>query len=236
MSLDLDIRRALVMMAHPDDPEFSAGGTIALWTRMGVEVGYVIITSGDKGSDDPNANPAELMRIRESEQQAAAARLGVNQVVFLHYRDNELVPTIELRRDLAREICRFRPEAIIAQDPTTVYFGPTGINHPDHRAAGEAVLAAIYPTSRDWLNLPDLRAEGLQPHKVREVLLSGTLNPDYWVDITATIDTKIAALREHRSQIKDPEGLAQRIYERGLVMAEGQPFKYAERFKRIIMP
>jgi len=236
MSLDLDIQRALVMMAHPDDPEFSAGGTIAVWTQAGVEVGYIIITSGDKGTDNPTIDSTALMRIREAEQCAAAARLGVKHVRFLRYRDNELQPTIELRRELAREICRFRPDAVICQDPTTFYFGPTGLNHPDHRAAGEAVLAAIYPTARDWMNLPELKAEGLQPHKVREILLSGTLNPDYWVDITPVIDAKIAALLEHRSQIKDPDGLAQRIYERSRIMAEGQPMEYAERFKRISMP
>lgn len=225
----------MVVMAHPDDPEFTAGGTVAKWAREGKEIIYVICTNGNKGSDDPQMTPERLATIREEEQRAAAKRLGVKKIVFLGYPDGELQPTLELRRDIAREIRRYKPDAVITPDPTTRYFGQTYINHPDHRAAGDAALDAIFPAARDRLSFPELAEGGLEPHKVREVYLSGTTNPDFWVDIGDTIEIKIEALLQHRSQINEPDKLAERIREWGRAMAEGQDMEYAERFKRMIL-
>ena len=194
-------RRAMVIVAHPDDAEFGVAGTVALWVNDGVEVTYVLITDGNKGSNDPTMVPEQLAAIRRQEQRAAAAVIGVKEVVFLGYEDAVLEPTLELRRDLARVIRRYKPDAVICQDPSMRWAGQEYINHPDHRAAGEAALAAIYPAARDPLTFPELLLEGLQPHKVSEVYLMMPTAPDHWIDIGATLDLKLASLREHRSQI-----------------------------------
>ncbi len=233
------IERIMVIMAHPDDPEFGAGGTIARWAREGKEITYVLVTSGDKGTADPNMTPERLMEIREAEQRAAAQRLGVGQVIFLRYRDSEVEPSLALRRDLTREIRRWRPDAVITMNPATYYVDGRYINHPDHRAVGEAALAAIFPTARDHLNFPEQRAEGLEPHKVREVYMTISPDADTFIDITDTIEDKIAALREHRSQFEAFDQLAARVRERAAETAKRarqlgfDVGEYAEAFKRI---
>ena len=234
-----EVERVMVIMAHPDDPEFGAGGTVAKWVREGKQVVYVLVTSGDKGSSDPNMTPQRLAKIREAEQRAAAEKLGVHELVFLGYRDGEVMPTLALRRDLTREIRRWRPDAVITMNPATYYVDGRYINHPDHRAVGEAALAAIFPTARDHLNFPEHRAEGLEPHKVREVYLTISPDADVFIDITDTIEDKIAALREHRSQFGDFEQLAQRVRERAAETAKRarelgfEVGEYAEAFKYI---
>lgn len=197
-------RRAMVIMAHPDDPEFACAGTVALWTAQGTEVVYVLITSGDKGSNDPHMTREELMALREEEERAAARILGVKEVVFLRYPDGELTPTLALRRDLVREIRRYRPDAVIVPDPTRHFWDSGHINHSDHRVAGEVALDAIYPAAGNRRFFPELLVEGFPPHSVREVYVADSTQPNLTVDISATLDLKIAALKEHRSQL-DPD-------------------------------
>ena len=223
-------------MAHADDAEFGFAGTVAKWVRQGKRVTYVLITNGNKGSSDPTMTPERLASIREAEQRSACKVLGVEEVVFLGYPDGELEATLQLRRDLSRVIRRFKPDIALVPDPTTWYFGNEYINHPDHRAAGEAALAAIYPSARDRLTFPELLSEGLEPHNVREVYLTIASNPNVWIDITETIDIKIAALREHRSQLSDPQAVEEMVRRWAEENAAGHEMKYAERFKRIVLP
>jgi LmbE family N-acetylglucosaminyl deacetylase len=225
--------RALVIVAHPDDPEFSVGGTVARWAKEGTQVIYMIVTDGSKGSGSREIAPEDLVRTRQQEQRAAAKVLGVSQVVFLGYPDGETTNSLALRRDLVRQIRLHRPDIVLTHDPTARIFDNSWLNHPDHRAVGDTTLDAIYPLARDRLNFPELEQEGLTPHKVLEILLFSTNEPNLWVDISETIDLKIAALQEHHSQIGDAERLAERIREWGRRRAEGTPYTYAERFRRI---
>ncbi len=227
--------RVLVIVAHPDDPEFSCGGTVAKWVRQGVEVMYLICTNGDKGTADPALTSDKLAEIRAQEQRGAAERLGVQEVIFLGYPDAELVANLELRRKLVRYIRQFRPHTVITSDPTPYYFPSGHLTHPDHRAAGEAALAAVFPSARDRLYFPELLEEGLEPHRVGEVLLAGSLEPDYWVDITDSVEDKIAALREHKSQTGKRKDLGQRLRERAARVAQGKGMAYAEAFKRLTL-
>ncbi len=211
------IKRVLGVFAHPDDPEFFAGGTFARWAAEGVEVLYVLATSGDKGSEDPEMTHERLAALREVEQRNAAAALGVQDVIFLRYPDGELMPTLELRRDITRLIRLKRPDAVVTCDPTVFWFSSGSINHPDHRAIGTAAMEAVFPAARDRLNFIELeRDEGLQTHKVRYIYLAGPAQHNAKVDITAHVETKIRALREHRSQIKEMDAMAERIRQRSL--------------------
>jgi LmbE family N-acetylglucosaminyl deacetylase len=193
-------RRVLVVMAHPDDAEFTAAGTVAWWAQAGAECVYVLCTDGNKGSDDPAMTPQRLAPIRRAEQRAAIAHLGARDVWFLGFEDGVLEPTLALRRAITRAICEWQPDTVICPDPTMRWFGSEYINHPDHRAAGEAALAAVFPSARNRLIFPELFADGLEPHAVSAIYLSATEQPDTWVDITSTMDRKLAALAEHRSQ------------------------------------
>jgi LmbE family N-acetylglucosaminyl deacetylase len=228
----------LVIFAHPDDPEFGTAGTIARWVRGGARVVYVIVTDGSKGSDDPAVTGEQMEQVREAEQLAAAKVLGVSEVVFLGYPDGEIYNTVELRRDLVRQIRLHRPEVVVTHDPTArfvIYNDRVRINHPDHRAVGDTALDAVFPLARDRLNFPEHEREGLAPHKVLDVFLTSTNEPNEWVDITETIEQKIAALWEHHSQIGDPQELAERIRERAREIAKDTPYTYAERFRRITL-
>jgi LmbE family N-acetylglucosaminyl deacetylase len=192
----------LVVMAHPDDAEFSAGGTLARWTGAGARVSYCVCTDGDKGTSDPRRDPRAVAEERIAEQRAAARVLGVEEVVFLGHPVGVLQPTLELRRDIVRVIRRVRPEAVLCSDPTR-RFGPGYINHPDHRAAGDVALDAVYPSARDPLVFPELVEEGLAPHKVTQVFVANPTEPNCLVDISGTLERKLDALRQHRSQITD---------------------------------
>jgi LmbE family N-acetylglucosaminyl deacetylase len=204
-------KRAMAIYAHPDDPEFFSGGTLIRWAQQGYELTYVLVTSGDKGTDDPNMTPQRLGEIREEEQRAAAKCVGATTVIYLRYPDGELEHTLDLRRALTRVIRLQQPEMIVTNDPDTRWFASGGINHPDHRAIGDAVLAAVYPSARDRFTFIELwQDEGLEPHKVKHVYLAGTREPNYKVDITSVLEQKIAAISEHRSQVKDIEGMAKR--------------------------
>lgn len=193
MSFKVDV---LVIMPHPDDAEFGAGGTIAKMTAEGKKVAYVVCTNGDKGTSDRNMIPSELIKIREEEQRQAAAVLGVGRVVFLGKPDQGLENTPELRKELVRQIRTFKPFTVITTDPYQRYMWW----HRDHRQCGEAVMDAIFPYSRDHLAYPDLIAEGLEPHKVSELLLSNPQEPNYEVDISQTAILKLKSISCHKSQ------------------------------------
>jgi LmbE family N-acetylglucosaminyl deacetylase len=230
-------KRVLGIFAHPDDPEFFAGATFARWAAEGAHVMFVVATSGDKGSADPEMTGERLMEIREEEERGAAATLGVKEVIFMRYKDGELQPSLELRRDITRLIRIKKPDIVVTCDPTVFYYGASGINHPDHRAIGEATLDAVYPTARDRLNFPEMeRDEGLSVHKTRQVYLAGTKEPTVRVDVTDYVETKIASLRCHVSQIADMEAMAARIKQRTLdpTAPEDQP-RYIEQFHVITL-
>jgi LmbE family N-acetylglucosaminyl deacetylase len=210
----------MVIVAHPDDPEFFCGGLIARWCAAGTQMSYLILTNGDKGSDNPEMIPEKLIAIRREEQQAAAKILGVQEVIFFNEPDGELRPTLELRQRVVAEIRRWKPDAIIALDPTRYFPGNLRINHADHRAAGEVAVDAIFPAARNRMYHPELLAEGLEPHVVKEVYLSGAEQPNRWVDISEVIETKIKAILCHTSQIKEPDKLPDRIKERSKVIDE----------------
>lgn len=210
----LPIRRVMGIFAHPDDPEFFCGATFARWAAEGAEVTFVLATSGDKGSSDPEMTHERLATIREEEERKAASALGVKEVVFLRYPDGELMPTLDLRRDIVRLLRMKKPEIVVTCDPTVFWYGDSYINHPDHRAIGQSVFEAVYPTARDRLNFIELeRDEGLDTHKTRWLYISGTNQPNKKVDVGAQLDTLVSSLREHKSQISDMDTLPERMRE-----------------------
>jgi LmbE family N-acetylglucosaminyl deacetylase len=210
----------MVIMAHPDDPEFFCGGTVALWSAKGTEVTYLILTNGNKGSDDPDMTPERLATIRQKEQQAAAGVLGVNEVIFFDEPDGELEATLDLRKRVVAEIRRYKPDAVISSDPTRYFFADRYMNHADHRVAGEIVIDAVFPASRNRMYHPELLAEGLEPHTVKEVHLSNPEQANLWVNITEVFETKIQAILCHISQIKEPQELPDRLTERSKAIDE----------------
>ncbi|MHB1988384.1 MAG: PIG-L deacetylase family protein [Acidimicrobiales bacterium] len=199
--------RVLVVVAHPDDVDFGAAGTVAMWTALGCRVTYCIITDGAAGSVDASVDLATLASTRQSEQREAGRAVGVDEVVFLSYPDGKLEPTQDVRRDVSRVIREVRPDRIIAQSPER-NFERIRASHPDHLAAGEATLRAVYPDARNPFAHPELLAAGLQPFEVPEVWLMASPRADQAVDITAAFDQKIAALRAHKSQISDLEEIS----------------------------
>jgi LmbE family N-acetylglucosaminyl deacetylase len=201
----------MVIAAHPDDADFGPAGTSARWIDAGSEGWLVCCTSGDQGGEDPDADPLELAALRETEQRAAAAIIGYAGVTFLHQPDGALANELSLREQLVREIRTFRPDAVFATDPDTLFYKSGGINHTDHRAAGIAAVDAVYPAARNPMAFPWLARSGLAAHRVRRLYLFWSDRSDTWVDVSATLDRKIEALRAHASQIRDPEGLAERI-------------------------
>ena len=205
--------RFMTIAAHPDDAEFGPSGTAARWIDQGSIGWLVCCTSGDAGGEDPDADPLELAALREREQHAAAAVTGYAGVTYLHQPDGALANDLALRELLVREIRTFRPDAVLATDPETVFFGDGGVNHTDHRAAGLAAVDAVYPAARNPMAFPALARSGLAAHVVRRLYLFWSNRPDAWIDISTTIDRKLAALAEHRSQIRDMDALGTRIRE-----------------------
>jgi len=222
--------QVMVVTPHPDDAEFGVAGTVARWTSEGKDVIYVVCTNGDKGTSDPNMKPDELARIREQEQMAAAKLLGVREVIFLRHSDQTLEDTPEFRKEIVRLIRMYKPETVVTTDPYRRY-----IWHRDHRIASRVTLDAVFPYARDFLSYPDLLEEGLQPHKVKEVLLWGSEDSNYRSNITDTFDIKIAALRCHKSQIGDnpSTGLKERLRGRHKMLAQGEDYELAEAFHRV---
>ncbi len=221
---------AIVIVAHPDDIEFSCAGTIARWVQSGSRVAYVLCTSGDVGIAEDGMTREKAIAIREEEQRNAAEIVGVKDVVFLREPDGMLQATIDLRKKLVREIRRFKPEVVICGDPTIVWAGDDYINHPDHRAAATAALDATFPAAGQPHLFEELRDEGINAHKPRKVYVTGWSQTDIYVNITDTIDLKIAALRAHKSQMGDwdPEP---RIKEWAAERAKGKEMEYAEAFR-----
>jgi LmbE family N-acetylglucosaminyl deacetylase len=220
--------RVMVIGAHPDDPEFGCAGTVVKWSRAGKTITYVLLTSGDKGSHDPELHPGRLAGLREEEQQAAARELGVEQVIFLRYPDGVLENTLELRRRLCSIIRQHRPHILFTIDPWRRYQ-----LHPDHRAAGQAALDAIY-SAREWHIFPEQLVGEVGPWRVEEVYLFWTDQADYWEDISQSIETRISALARHASQVGvRMEDLAERVREWTREMGEEPGYDHAEAFKRI---
>lgn len=228
-------KRVLLVAAHPDDPEFSSAGTISSWVKKGIEVIYVLVTSGDKGTPDQGMTRERLSSQREQEQIAAAARAGVTNVQFLRFPDGELTPSLELRGAITRMIRTFKPYAVFTHDPLALFINNEFINHPDHRAVGLATVDAIYPTARDPLQFNEQIREGLEPHKVKELYLWGSEYPNVLVDISDTMQDKIEALKCHVSQIGNPAELADRIKTRTAQTAAPYGAQYAEVFRRVVM-
>jgi len=197
---DSEIERVLVVTAHPDDLDFGAGGTIAQWTAKGIKVSYCICTNGDQGGEDPDVPREEMPKIRQKEQRDAGLALGVTDITFLNYRDGWLEPTIELRKKIVREIRKVRPDRMVIQSPERNW-DRLPASHPDHMAAGEAAIQAVYPDARNLFAFEDLyKEEGLEPWKVKEVWVMSHNSPNHCVDVTETFDKKIAALNAHVSQ------------------------------------
>lgn len=191
ISDDMPARRVMGFFAHPDDPEFFSGATFARWAAEGAAITLVLVTSGDKGSSDPDMTHQRLIEIREAEQRGAAAVLGVEDVIFLRYSDGELQPSLELRRDITRLIRLKQPDIVVTNDPTVFWWGTTGVNHPDHRAIGTATIDAVFPTARDRLNFIELaRDEELDTHKVYQLYLAATASTTTEVDAHNTLKPK----------------------------------------------
>jgi LmbE family N-acetylglucosaminyl deacetylase len=229
-------QKILLVLAHPDDPEFFCGATTARWVKAGHNVSYCVVTCGDKGTKDLSILSDELCSIRQKEQRAAAKVLGVTEVKFLNYPDGYLVPDINLRRDITRVIRTVQPDVMVTCDPQTLFTANSGLNHPDHRAAGQAALDAVFPAARDHLNFPELWTdEKLEPHIVREVWVGGTLQPDVTLDVTEFWEIKIKALYEHKSQIGEPEKLAERMRDRRTADSTPENPRYEEKFRRLIL-
>ena len=203
--------RFMVIAGHPDDADFGPAATAARWIDAGSTGWLVCCTSGDAGGEDPDLDPLELAAIREREQRAAADIVGYAGVSFLHMPDGALVNDLVLREHLVREIRTFRPDAVLATDPTVIFYRDGGVNHTDHREAGIAAVDAVYPAARNPMAFPALARAGLAAHRVRRLYLFWPNEPNVWVDVSATLDRKIAALRAHASQIREPERLEERI-------------------------
>jgi LmbE family N-acetylglucosaminyl deacetylase len=196
---DDEIKRILVVMAHPDDCDFGAGGTIAQWTAKGISVSYCIITNGDQGGEESDVPLEEMAKVRQREQRDAGAALGVSDITFLNHRDGWLVPTIELRKEIVREIRKSKPDRMVIQSPERNY-ERIFASHPDHLAAGETAIQAVYPDARNPYAFTDLKEAGFQPWRVKEVWITSSPTPNHFVDITETFPKKIAALKAHVSQ------------------------------------
>ena len=228
--------RALAVYAHPDDPEISAGGTLARWAEGGAQVWVLITTRGDKGTSDPGADLAALARLRVEETEASTAELGLAGHVHLDYGDGELVDDERLRGQIVRHVRELRPDVVLCPDPTAIFFGDSYVNHRDHRVTGWATLDAVAPAAGNAHYFAEHLTEGLAVHHVPLVYLSGTLEPNCWVDVTDTMERKIDALFRHASQLTETgewfrEFLRQSAEEAG--RAAG--VRYAEGFRRLTL-
>lgn len=225
----------LVVLAHPDDPEFFCGATLARWARHGHHITYQLLTCGDKGFNDStpeSMTPEALCAIRHEEQIAAAKVIGVEAeaIRFMDCPDGYLVPDINLRRDIVRVIRTFKPDILVTCDPQTL-FAVYGINHPDHRAAGQATMDAVFPAAGSPVFFPELLTEGYLPHMPREVWCSLTVQPNVVIDVTDTWQIKLEALLEHKTQIGDVEKFKERMRSRRTEDSTDENPRYEERFR-----
>jgi LmbE family N-acetylglucosaminyl deacetylase len=229
-------QKILVILAHPDDPEFFCGATLARWASAGHWIDYFLITCGDKGANDPQVDPKSLCEERHKEQRAAADIIGVKKVNFMELPDGYLEPSISLRKDIVRIIRTQRPDVLVTCDPQNLYPSATyGVNHPDHRYAGQVVLDAVFPAAGNPLFFPELIQEGLEPWVPREVWVSipAAANVNVTLDVTDTWEVKISALKEHKSQIGDPAKLDERIRSRRTPDSTDENPRYEEKFHLI---
>ena len=203
--------RFMVVVAHPDDADFGPAATAARWIDDGSVGWLVCCTSGDQGGEDPDIDPLVLAGTREEEQREAARIVGYAGVTFLHQPDGALANDLALRELLVREIRTFRPDAVLTHDPEVVFYRDGGVNHTDHRTAGIAAVDAVYPAARNPMAFPALARSGLKPHMVRRLYLFWSSRPNVWIDVEATVERKVDALRAHTSQIADLDGLADRM-------------------------
>jgi LmbE family N-acetylglucosaminyl deacetylase len=233
--LGTSLRRILCVSAHPDDNEFTIGGSVAKWTREGREVAFCLVTTGGAGVNEHTPSNEGLIPVREKETRAAAKILGVQELMLLGYTDGTLEPTLGMRRDLTRVIRRFRPDVVVCGDPTARYYGNEYLNHPDHRAVADATLDAVFPSAETSAIFPELLAEGLRPHKVKQVFIGGALDPDVFVDIGATLRAKCRALKAHRSQIGKGEWVDQLLESWALRDGKRGGLRHAEAFKRMVL-
>jgi len=224
------LAQVMVVTPHPDDAEYGVAGTVVRWVSQGKGIVYVVCTDGDKGTSDASVKPEELAKTREEEQIAAANLLGVREVIFLRHSDQGLEDTPEFRKEIVRLVRMYRPETVVTADPYRRY-----IWHRDHRMTGQVTLDAIFPYARDIFSYPDLTKEGLDPHKVKEVLLWGTEDVNYRSDITETFDVKLSALQCHKSQVGHIplQELEERLRERHSSLAQGEEYELAEGFHRV---
>ena len=227
--------RVLVVAAHPDDIEFGAAGTVARWVREGATVRYLVATRGDKGTDDADADVAALARLRTEEQEAAAREIGVAGVDFLDEPDGQVEASLALRERITYAIRAFRPEVVMTHDPTVLFVNNEWVNHPDHRAVGQATVDAVFPTARDPLNFRQHLDEGLGPWKVAELFLWSTNEANQIVDIGETIDRKIAALARHASQFRAFDDVARWTRRRSEELGERAGYRAAEGFRRVVL-
>jgi len=228
-------QKILVILAHPDDPEFFCGATLARWARAGHEIHYLLFTCGDKGFNDPRASSAEICKTRHAEQEAAAAVIGVKSVRFLDLEDGYLVPTLDLRREVVRTIRQVKPDILVTCDPSYLYTWNDRINHPDHRYAGQVVLDAVFPAAGNPFFFPELmRDEGLQPHMPREVWVSLATNPNVTLDVTDSWQIKLEALKCHASQIGEAEKFEERMRARRAEQSTEENPIYEEKFRLVI--
>ncbi|MFI7698354.1 PIG-L deacetylase family protein [Nonomuraea sp. NPDC049480] len=231
---EAEINRVLVVTAHPDDADFASAGSVALFADRGVEVSYLLVTDGDAGGNERTLDNSGMAELRRGEQRAAAKAVGVTDLRFLGYPDGQVVPSLELRRDIARVIRQVRPDLVITHHPDRNYLF-VAPSHPDHRAVGGAALDAVYPDARNPYAFPELvKDEGLEAWTVREVWLNGGSTPNHWVDITDVMDRKLAALQSHVSQVSHVEGFAEFVKSRFAAWAEQAGFgegRYAEGFQ-----
>jgi len=228
-------QRILVILAHPDDPEFFCGATLAKWARDGHHITYILLTIGDKGFHDTtpaDMTPEKLIAHRHEEQQAAAKIIGAQSVHFMDNTDGYLVPNMNLRRNVVREIRSHKPDILVTCDPQTLFTG-FGINHPDHRAAGQVVLDAVFPAAGNRAFFPELLKEGFEPHMPKEIWCSLTMQPNTTVDVTDTWDIKLQAILEHKTQVQDAGKLIERFNSRRAEDSTEENPRYEEKFRVI---
>lgn len=224
----------LGIAAHPDDLDFGAAGTMAAFAKGGADVRYLILTDGSKGSSDMSISSTQLVKIREKEQRAAVKAIGGKGVEFLGYPDGELEITMELKREIVKAIRTIKPDVVVTMDPSMLYSAERGfINHPDHRAAGQATLDAVFPLARDHLSFPELFASGHKPHKTKTVLLTNFDKGNFVVDIAKTFDTKMAALKAHASQVPNVDEVRPWLKELAGHIGSKAGYKLGESFVRI---
>lgn len=226
-------KNILVILAHPDDPEFFCGATLARWARAGHKITYLLLTCGDKGfnpTTTPDMTPEKLCGIRHLEQAEAAKIIGAEPPHFLDLPDGYLIPNLDLRRDIVREIRRHKPDVLVTCDPQNL-FAQYGINHPDHRACGQVVLDAVFPAAGNPVYFPEIRSQGFEPHMPKEVWCSLTSQPNTTIDVTDTWEIKLQAILQHKSQVQDVNKLIERMKARKTEDSTDEHPRYEEKFR-----